>query len=39
METRASQPAGTMISTPKGLVLIESLKDGDRVISYDNTAA
>ena len=29
------QPAGTMISTPKGLVPIESLKDGDRVISYD----
>lgn len=29
------QPAGTMIRTPSGEVPIESLKDGDRVVSFD----
>ena len=29
------QPAGTMVWTPDGLRPIESLKDGDRVISFD----
>lgn len=29
------QPAGTMILTPKGMVPIEELRDGDRVISFD----
>lgn len=29
------QPAGTMVRTPQGVVPIESLKDGDRVLSYD----
>lgn|GEM_PF-150798 len=29
------QPAGTMVRTPNGEMPIESLKDGDRVVSYD----
>lgn len=29
------QPAGTMVRTPNGEKPIESLKDGDRVVSYD----
>ncbi len=29
------QPAGTMISTPTGLASIETLADGDRVVSFD----
>lgn len=29
------QPAGTLVRTPKGNVRIETLKDGDRVVSVD----
>jgi DNA modification methylase len=29
------QPAGTVVSTPTGLASIETLSDGDKVISYD----
>lgn len=29
------QPAGTMVRTPSGEVPIETLKDGDRVVSFD----
>lgn len=34
-----SQPTGTLVSTPMGLVAIETLCNGDRVVSYDNDTA
>lgn len=30
------QPPGTMVRTPEGVVPIEALKDGDRVLSYNS---